>query len=290
MVIGVSTGGVQALKKLLGPLPADFPLPILVVQHIGPDAGSGLARLLDEYCLLRVKEADEQDAILPGTVYLAPPNYHLLVERDGCLSLSADPHVSFARPSVDVLFESAAEVFGPQLIGIVLTGANHDGARGLARIKSRGGLCIVQSPDSAQSPAMPLAALEATLRLYRDPDRLAQRLPTLRLLTRPQAVIAAAGERLLPAVQAAVGAFATVTVEPCASQIGSGALPVDLLPSWALVLRPPSPTRSEGRWLERMAGDWRDRPVPVIGRVADGALWLDLRCLEDEAAFLAQLP
>lgn len=162
VVIGVSTGGVQALKKLLGPLPADFPLPVLVVQHIGPDAGSGLARLLDEYCLLRVKEADEQDAILPGTVYLAPPNYHLLVERDGCLALSADPHVSYARPSVDVLFESAAEVFGPQLIGIVLTGANSDGSRGLQRVKQHGGLAIVQDPADAEAWQMPQAALAAT--------------------------------------------------------------------------------------------------------------------------------
>jgi len=162
VVIGVSTGGVQALKKLLGPLPAEFTLPILVVQHIGPDAGSGLARLLDEYCVLRVKEADEQDEILPGTVYLAPANYHLLVERDGYLALSADPCVSFARPSVDVLFESAAEVFGPQLIGIVLTGANSDGSRGLKSIKQHGGIAIVQDPAGAEARQMPQAALAAT--------------------------------------------------------------------------------------------------------------------------------
>jgi two-component system chemotaxis response regulator CheB len=162
VVIGVSSGGVQALKKLLGPLPADFPLPVLIVQHIGPDAGSGLARLLDECCALRVKEADEQDAILPGTVYLAPPNYHLLVERDGCLALSADPHVSFARPSVDVLFESAAEVFGPRLIGIVLTGANSDGSRGLRSVKQHGGLAIVQDPADAEARQMPQAAMVAT--------------------------------------------------------------------------------------------------------------------------------
>lgn len=162
VVIGVSTGGVQALKKLLAPLPADFPLPVLVVQHIGPDAGSGLARLLDEGCALRVKEADEQDEILPGTVYLAPPNYHLLVERDGCLALSADPYVSFARPSVDVLFESAAEVFGPQLIGIVLTGANSDGSQGLRSVKQNGGLAIVQDPKDAEARQMPQAAMAAT--------------------------------------------------------------------------------------------------------------------------------
>jgi len=162
VVIGVSTGGVNALQKLLGQLPADFNLPILIVQHIGADAGSGLAKLLDDRCALRVKEADEQDEILPGTVYLAPPNYHLLVEREGFLSLSEDPHVSFARPSVDVLFESAAEVFGPELVGIVLTGANFDGSRGLKTIKQKGGVAIVQDPADAEASQMPQSAMAAT--------------------------------------------------------------------------------------------------------------------------------
>lgn len=162
VVVGVSTGGVSALAKLLGQLPAEFPLPILIVQHIGPNAGSGLVKLLDERCLLRVKEADEQDEILPGTVYLAPANYHLLVEHGGFLSLSADPHVSFARPSVDVLFESAAEVFGPDLIGVVLTGANFDGSRGLKTIKQKGGVAIVQDPADAEARQMPQAAIAAT--------------------------------------------------------------------------------------------------------------------------------
>jgi two-component system chemotaxis response regulator CheB len=162
VAIGVSTGGVQALQKLLGQLPATFPLPILIVQHISADADGGLAKLLDERCALRVKEADEQDEILPGRVYLAPPNYHLLVERDGFLSLSADAYVSFARPSVDVLFESAAAVFGPGLIGIVLTGANFDGSRGLNVIKQKGGVAVVQDPADAEARQMPRAAIAAT--------------------------------------------------------------------------------------------------------------------------------
>jgi len=108
-VIGVSTGGVSALKLLLGALPADYPLPILIVSHITPDADDGLAVLLNTFCAIRVKEADEREAIKPGTVYLAPANYHLLLERGGTLALSIDPPVNFARPSVDVLFESAAE-------------------------------------------------------------------------------------------------------------------------------------------------------------------------------------
>lgn len=161
VAIGVSTGGVQALKSLFGQLPADFSLPVLVVQHISPEAGNGMARLLDDLCAIRVKEADEHDALLPGTVYLAPPNYHLLVEREGTLALSADAPVSYARPSVDVLFESAAAVFGPGLIGVVLTGANHDGGHGAQAIKRRGGVVIVQDPTDAAARQMPESALAA---------------------------------------------------------------------------------------------------------------------------------
>ncbi len=161
VAIGVSSGGVRALKLLLGALPADYPLPVLVVQHISPDAGNGMARLLDDHCAIRVKEADEQEEILPATVYLAPPNYHLLVERDRRVGLSADPPVSFARPSVDVLFESASEVYGAGLVGLVLTGANWDGAQGARVIKKRGGRVVVQDPNDAETPQMPAAALAA---------------------------------------------------------------------------------------------------------------------------------
>lgn len=162
VAIGVSFGGVQALKLLLGRLPADFPLPLLIVQHLSPEAGDGLAELLDELCAIRVKEADEQERIAPGTAYLAPPNYHLLVERDGSLSLAADARVSYARPSVDVLFESAAAAFGSTLIGVILTGANGDGSSGLRTVKQMGGLAIVQDPEDAPAQQMPLAALAAT--------------------------------------------------------------------------------------------------------------------------------
>ena len=162
ITIGVSMGGVQALKTLLGRLPADFPLPLLVVQHISPEAGNGMAKLLDDLCAIRVKEADEQDVILPGTVYLAPPNYHLLVEKACTLSLSADAPVSYARPSVDVLFESAAAVYGAGLIAMVLTGANHDGSRGAQAVKRRGGIVVVQDPKDAEVRQMPESALAAT--------------------------------------------------------------------------------------------------------------------------------
>lgn len=162
VAVGVSTGGLRALETILQALSPEFPLPIFIVQHIDRDAGSGLAQLLDQRCALTVKEADDNDEIVPATAYLAPANYHLLVESRERLMLSVDPHVSFARPSIDVLFESAADVFGPRLIGIVLTGANFDGAEGLKRVKERGGLTIVQEPSDAEAAQMPRAALGAT--------------------------------------------------------------------------------------------------------------------------------
>jgi L-seryl-tRNA(Ser) seleniumtransferase len=134
-----------------------------------------------------------------------------------------------------------------------------------------------------------LAALEAVLALYRDPDRLAARLTTLRLLVRPQQEIAALAHRLLPALRSALGERAVVAVEPCASQIGSGALPVESLPSSCLAVRPDRPGKGEGRFLARIEQAFRSLPVPVIGRISEGAFRLDLRCLEDEAEFVAQL-
>ncbi len=154
-------GGVEALRVLLGGLPGDFPLPVLIVHHTATDSGSELATLLDRHCALNVREADEEEKITPGTAYVAPPNYHMLVERDGTLALSVDLPVNYARPSVDVLFESAADVFGPGLIGVILTGAGSDGARGLKTIKDRGGLAIVQDPADAEADSMPRSALAA---------------------------------------------------------------------------------------------------------------------------------
>lgn len=136
---------------------------------------------------------------------------------------------------------------------------------------------------------MTIAAMEATLRLYLDPDRLAQRLPTLRMLTRPEAEIRAQAERLAPSVAAALAGYAAVDVIACSSQIGSGALPVETLPSAALALTPATPGRGDGRWLTTLAARLRALPMPVIGRVTNGALLLDLRTLEDEATFLGQI-
>jgi two-component system chemotaxis response regulator CheB len=159
IVLGVSTGGLEALKRLLGALPGDFPVPMLIVQHLSPEPESTLAGLLDDVSALRVKEADENERPEAGTVYLAPANYHLQVEPDGRLSLSTDPPVQYARPSVDVLFETAAAAHGPALAGIILTGAGSDGSLGLKRIKERGGTAIVQEPLDAACDAMPRGAL-----------------------------------------------------------------------------------------------------------------------------------
>lgn len=161
IVVGASAGGLSALKVLFSGLHEGFPLPILVVQHTSADAGNFLTCHLDSLSRIRVKEADEKERILPGTAYVAPPNYHLLVEPEETLSLSADERVKYSRPSIDVLFESAVDAFGQGLIGIVLTGANDDGSAGLKRIKDAGGLTVVQEPSTAEVPTMPLAAIAA---------------------------------------------------------------------------------------------------------------------------------
>ena len=162
VVIGASAGGLQALKTLLSSLPTSFPFPIAIVQHIAERSENLMAELLNHASRITVKEAEDKESLNPGTVYLAPPGYHLLIEPDRSLSLSVDERVNHARPSIDVLFESAAEAFDEALMGIILTGANADGAQGLKTIKEHGGLAIVQNPESAEAPAMPKAALAAT--------------------------------------------------------------------------------------------------------------------------------
>jgi two-component system chemotaxis response regulator CheB len=162
VVIGVSAGGIEALKVILPALPAAFPLPVAIVQHRNRRSDGFLASYLDHISAIAVREAEDKEPLLPGHAYLAPAGYHLLVEAGPSFSLSNEGHVNYSCPSVDVLFESAADVFGASLIGIVLTGANADGARGLKDIKDKGGIAIVQNPESAQAPAMPQAALAAT--------------------------------------------------------------------------------------------------------------------------------
>ena len=162
VVIGASAGGLSALEKLLTPLPANFNIPIIIVQHISPDSENYMVTLLNNKCHLHVKEADEKEIIKAGYVYIAPPNFHILIEEDHSISLSVEEHVNFSRPSIDVLFETAADVFKNRLIGIVLTGGNQDGAVGLKTIKDKGGLTIAQSPQEAQVNIMPSIAISTT--------------------------------------------------------------------------------------------------------------------------------
>ncbi|MEH2232595.1 MAG: chemotaxis protein CheB [Nostoc sp.] len=160
VVIGTSLGGLSALKIILGNLPADFPVPIAIVQHRHKESSNTLQDLLQESTLLKIREVEDKDEILPGYIYIAPADYHLLVEP-GHFALSTDEPVSYARPSIDVLFESAADVYTEEVIGVILTGANQDGMQGLKKIKVRGGITIVQEPATAESDIMPEAAISA---------------------------------------------------------------------------------------------------------------------------------
>ncbi|MBK9292786.1 MAG: chemotaxis protein CheB [Bacteroidetes bacterium] len=159
VAVGTSAGGMKALKQMIEALSPAFGLPMFVVQHLSPQSDSFLPRYLSQFTHLKVKEADPNEPVKPGHVYTAPPNYHMLVERDRSILLSVDEKVNFARPSIDVMFESAAWTYQQRLIGILLTGANNDGARGMCTIKSLGGLTIAQSPDEAEVPAMPESAI-----------------------------------------------------------------------------------------------------------------------------------
>lgn len=159
IVIGVSSGGMSALKFIFSTLPADFNVPIIIVQHISSRTDSQWIKLLDDNSNLYIKEADEKEKIKNGTVYIAPPNYHLLIEKNKTFSLTIDEKVNFARPAIDVLFETAAEAYENKLIGIILTGSSSDGTLGLKKIKKYGGLTIAQDPKTAESPFMPKSAI-----------------------------------------------------------------------------------------------------------------------------------
>ncbi|WP_296948321.1 chemotaxis protein CheB [uncultured Massilia sp.] len=159
VVIGGSAGGVDAMIQLLPALPRDYTLPVFCILHLPGDRESRLAELFAERLPVPVREAADKEGIVPGTVYFAGSGYHLSVECDRTFSLSCEPPVHFARPAIDVLMESAADAYGPGLAGILLTGANHDGAAGMAHIHACGGLTVVQAPSDAQVPTMPLEAI-----------------------------------------------------------------------------------------------------------------------------------
>jgi two-component system chemotaxis response regulator CheB len=162
IVAGASAGGLNALTILLKSLPDDYGIPILIVQHLSPLSDNFWIEKLKGDCRLKVKEAEEKEVIQKGCVYLAPSNYHLLVERDNTLSLSVEDKVNFSRPSIDVLFETASDAFKQNVIGILLTGASQDGAMGIKKIKENGGLTIVQDPKTAENGYMPESAIKVS--------------------------------------------------------------------------------------------------------------------------------
>jgi len=159
VVIGGSAGSVDALIQLLPALPEGFGLPVFCILHMPQDRDSRLAELFNERLPLPVREAVDKEAITAGTVYFAGPGYHLSVERDFTFSLSCEPPVHYARPAIDLLMESSAQAYGEGLVGILLTGANHDGAEGMAQIRASGGFTVVQDPMDAQVATMPLEAI-----------------------------------------------------------------------------------------------------------------------------------
>ncbi|MFZ0267629.1 chemotaxis protein CheB [Caulobacter sp.] len=161
VVIGASAGAVQALQAVLPTLPANYALPVLVVVHVPPRRSNVLLPLFQAKCRIPVKEAEDKEQGVGGVIYFAPSDYHLLVETDGTLALSADEAVNYSRPSIDVLFESAADAYGQGLVGVILTGANNDGTAGLKAVVEAGGVAIVEDPADAYASAMPYAALEA---------------------------------------------------------------------------------------------------------------------------------
>jgi len=159
VVIGCSAGGLEALRVLLRPLPAGLTAALVICAHTTPEGPGLLPQLLAAHCRLPVSEAIEREAALPGHVYVAPPNYHLLIEADHRFALSVDPWVCYTRPAIDVLFAAAADAYQERLLGIVLTGANSDGAQGLRAVKAAGGVTLVQEPATAEADSMPRAAI-----------------------------------------------------------------------------------------------------------------------------------
>ena len=160
VVIGVSAGGTDALCKILGTLPASFPLPVVIVQHLHPDQNGYMIEHLNKIWRMNVEEAIDKTVIKKGNIYFAPSDYHLLIEDENTFALSLDEKVCYSRPSIDVLFKSAADVYGEAILAIILTGANSDGTEGIKYIKKKGGMTIAQDPEDAYSPIMPQSAID----------------------------------------------------------------------------------------------------------------------------------
>lgn len=180
LVIGGSAGAFHVLRAILHCLPATLNLPVVAVLHLSARPPDGLSELLGRDCALPVKQAEDKEPLAPGTVYIAPGGYHLLIESHRAFALSADAPVHFSRPAIDVLFESARDAYGKQLVAILLSGASVDGAAAMQEIHAAGGVTIVQAPDASESVAMPLAALELFAPTFIwTPEEMAHQLPAL---------------------------------------------------------------------------------------------------------------
>lgn len=189
VVIGGSAGSTVVIQKILSQLPGDFPAPIFIVQHLHESDEGGFAEHLAHTCRLNVHVSCDKQPARGGSVFVAPANYHMLLERQGTIALSVDAKVNYSRPSIDVLFESAAHAYGTGLIAVLLSGANDDGASGMKTVRSCGGLVVVQSPETAESPVMPRAAIQAANPHYTKPPA-----DIAALLV--QLVVASKGERV----------------------------------------------------------------------------------------------
>jgi len=181
VVMGVSAGGLTALNAILPALSRHIDLPVIIVQHLSPDSDDFLVQHFDKHCRLRVKEAEDKMPIENGTIYFAPANYHLLVEEDNSFALSTAERVQYSRPAIDVLFETAADVFQDGLLGIILTGANSDGTRGMAHSLALNGRGIAQSLETSESTTMPRSAIENGVDAVLDLEEIA---PFINLLIR----------------------------------------------------------------------------------------------------------
>lgn len=166
MVVGASAGGIESFKALLEQIGTELKIPVLVVQHIKKSGMTNLAELFAKLTGLDVREAEPNEPILPGVIYFAPADYHLAVEQGKTLTLLSSEPINYSRPSIDVLFESAAEVYKDRLIGLIMTGSSADGSAGLARVSSLGGYTIVQSPDEAEFDVMPFCAMKLVYKSY----------------------------------------------------------------------------------------------------------------------------
>lgn len=270
VVLGASAGGIDALQRVLGGLPASFPVPILVVVHVSASGTSVLPQILSKAGRLRARHANDGDAFAPGEVYVAPPDHHLLVRKDA-MAVSREAQENGHRPSVNVLFRSAARAFGPRLAAVVLSGSLDDGAAGLAAVQAAGGVAIVQDPADAAFPSMPASALERV-----DADHVASAEGIAEILVSLATCAAAPAEGATAARRGATGP------DP-----GLRAVNGYSCPDCGGVLRPHD---ADGVLRCRVGHAWASTSLLAAqGKRVEDALWVALRTLEERVELSATL-